>query len=189
MKPGPLELVDHLRDVLVCMEKSDYAIARARLDELKYLLESSGPQAAQGVSLWRVGSKVPLNVYEGDRPVCQCHNEWDAQRIVEAMNALNYIAGLNTYEELESAPGGGSPTEQLCAYAEYSINTARSVLVATTNDLIRKIDEDTSHYRADSFGPQAAQVVCPSCKEPLEESDDDKYSPYHVSCRFGGLDT
>lgn len=35
---------------------------------------------------WRVGSKVPLNVYQGDRPVCQCHNEADAQQIVEAMN-------------------------------------------------------------------------------------------------------
>lgn len=37
--------------------------------------------------LWRVGSKVPLNVYEGNRPVCQCHNSDDAVRIVEAMNA------------------------------------------------------------------------------------------------------
>lgn len=34
---------------------------------------------------WRVGHKVPLNVYEGDRPVCQCHSEQDAARIVEAM--------------------------------------------------------------------------------------------------------
>jgi len=36
--------------------------------------------------MWRVGSKVPLNVYDGDRPVCQCHNEKDARDIVEAMN-------------------------------------------------------------------------------------------------------
>jgi len=36
---------------------------------------------------WRVGSKIPLNVYEGDRPVCQCHSEEDARRIVAAMNA------------------------------------------------------------------------------------------------------
>lgn len=35
---------------------------------------------------WRVGSKVPLNVYEGDRAVCQCHNEQDARRIVAALN-------------------------------------------------------------------------------------------------------
>ena len=35
---------------------------------------------------WRVGSKVPLNVYDGDRPVCQCHSEEDAARIVAAMN-------------------------------------------------------------------------------------------------------
>ncbi len=35
---------------------------------------------------WRVGKKVKLNVYEGSRPVCQCHNVEDAKRIVEAMN-------------------------------------------------------------------------------------------------------
>jgi len=35
---------------------------------------------------WRVGSKVPINVYEGDRPICQCHTAEDAKRIVAAMN-------------------------------------------------------------------------------------------------------
>src|SRR4051794_8034131 len=35
---------------------------------------------------WRVGRKVPLNVYRGDRPVCQCHNELDAREIVDGMN-------------------------------------------------------------------------------------------------------
>jgi len=36
---------------------------------------------------WRLGHKVPINVYAGDRPVCQCHNEEDARLIVEAVNA------------------------------------------------------------------------------------------------------
>lgn len=36
---------------------------------------------------WWVGTKVPINVYEGDRPVCQCHTAVDAKRIVAAMNA------------------------------------------------------------------------------------------------------
>lgn len=35
---------------------------------------------------WRVGSTVKLNVYEGERAVCQCHNVEDAARIVEAVN-------------------------------------------------------------------------------------------------------
>jgi|SRR5579863_7261394 len=35
---------------------------------------------------WRVGRKVPINVYDGDRPVCQCHTELDALNIVAAMN-------------------------------------------------------------------------------------------------------
>ena len=38
------------------------------------------------ITKWRLGKKVRINVYEGDRPVCQCHNERDAARIVEAMN-------------------------------------------------------------------------------------------------------
>lgn len=36
---------------------------------------------------WRVGSHVPINVYDGDRPVCQCHTVEDAYRIVAAVNA------------------------------------------------------------------------------------------------------
>lgn len=35
---------------------------------------------------WRVGRKIPLNVYEGDRPVCQCHTEEEAMEICIAMN-------------------------------------------------------------------------------------------------------
>ena len=41
---------------------------------------------------WRVGRKVPLNVYDGDRPVCQCHNPEDAARIVAAVNGDNATA-------------------------------------------------------------------------------------------------
>jgi len=39
-------------------------------------------------NLWRVGTKVPINVYEGNRPVCQCHTALDARLIVEAVNKL-----------------------------------------------------------------------------------------------------
>jgi hypothetical protein len=35
---------------------------------------------------WRVGRHISLNVYEGDRPICQCHTAMDARRIVEAVN-------------------------------------------------------------------------------------------------------
>lgn len=37
---------------------------------------------------WRTGHKVKLNVYDGDRPVCQCHSQKDAERIVRAVNAM-----------------------------------------------------------------------------------------------------
>lgn len=37
---------------------------------------------------WRVGAKVPINVYAGDRPVCQSHTAEDAALIVESVNGL-----------------------------------------------------------------------------------------------------
>lgn len=68
---------------------------------------------------WRVGSRVPLNVYEGDRPVCQCHSVEDAKRIVIAMNQapskyldsvrelkLNVRAFNGTLNALHQANGG-----------------------------------------------------------------------------------
>jgi hypothetical protein len=45
---------------------------------------------------WRVGSKVPINVYEVDRPVCQCQTPDDARRIVAAMNAASQPSGAYT---------------------------------------------------------------------------------------------
>lgn len=35
---------------------------------------------------WSVGGKVPLNVYENDRPMFQCHTPEDAERIVSLLN-------------------------------------------------------------------------------------------------------
>jgi hypothetical protein len=40
---------------------------------------------------WRVGSKIPINVYDGDRPVCQCQTALDARKIVCAVN--KYLEG------------------------------------------------------------------------------------------------
>lgn len=39
------------------------------------------------MSTFRVGGKVPLNVYEDDRPVFQAHTPEDAARLVELLNA------------------------------------------------------------------------------------------------------
>jgi hypothetical protein len=38
--------------------------------------------------MWRTGNKVPINVYDGDRPVCQCQTAMDAKLIVRAVNNL-----------------------------------------------------------------------------------------------------
>jgi hypothetical protein len=42
---------------------------------------------------WRVGRRVRLNVYDGDRPVCQCHTEAEARIIVDAVNAWSSANG------------------------------------------------------------------------------------------------
>lgn len=60
---------------------------------------------------WRVGSKVPLNVYDGDRPVCQCHNVGDAMLIVDAMNGCE-LQHATLRAELQRLRSGAS-TEAL----------------------------------------------------------------------------
>jgi hypothetical protein len=48
---------------------------------------------------WRVGSNIPLNVYDGNRPVCQCHSFMDALDIVNAMNAMvQPTSGHHTFD-------------------------------------------------------------------------------------------
>lgn len=50
-------------------------------------------------NMWRVGNKVPVNVYDGDRPVCQCHSEDDAKLIVQAVNVYKAMpSGLSEAE-------------------------------------------------------------------------------------------
>ena len=47
--------------------------------------------------LWRVGSKVPLNVYDGEgNPVCQCHSEIQSMLIVAAVNYANSDSNIIT---------------------------------------------------------------------------------------------
>lgn len=80
-----IECAERLKDCCggTCGEAK---VARAFLS-LNGKLEAAKIQLGAGT--WRVGKKVPLNVYEGDRSVCQCHNEMDAALIVTAMNSNN----------------------------------------------------------------------------------------------------
>ena len=45
------------------------------------------PEQPPVTGQFRVGGKVPLNVYEGDRPVFQCHTPEEAARFVALLNA------------------------------------------------------------------------------------------------------
>jgi hypothetical protein len=74
---------DTRADVLRQLEAAHPDAAEMRIK----LLEDRRP------ALWRVGARVPLNVYEGDRPVCQCHTAADAFRIVTALNDVVTRAG------------------------------------------------------------------------------------------------
>lgn len=58
---------------------------------------ASSPEATQ--QKWRVGGKVPLNVYKGDRPIFQAHSIEDAREVVDGMNAA-------TQQAAEQASGG-----------------------------------------------------------------------------------
>jgi len=56
--------------------------------------------------LWRIGTKIPINVYDGDRPVCQAQTAADARLIVGAVNEhLKRIAEAR--KPVKVAPVGG----------------------------------------------------------------------------------
>ena len=64
--------------------------------------DSGAVERSASPAKWRVGSKVPINVYEGDRPVCQCHTVTDARRIVSAMNFYQRITKSSTPPKLRT---------------------------------------------------------------------------------------
>jgi hypothetical protein len=78
-------------------------------DSLGSAVPPSSESALRGK--WRVGSKVKLNVYEADRPVCQCHSFIDAHAIVAAMN--RFAAQAPAYDFDDRQPAGGPPTPDL----------------------------------------------------------------------------
>lgn len=47
--------------------------------------------------MWRVGTQIPLNVYEDGRAVCQCHSAEDARRIVDAMNISDDVEAVGKF--------------------------------------------------------------------------------------------
>jgi hypothetical protein len=58
---------------------------------------------------WRTGKKVPINVYDNDRPVCQCQTAMDAKLIVRAVNKLldEDVVVDAEWPEVEREPGQG----------------------------------------------------------------------------------
>lgn len=60
------------------------------------------------MSTWRVGGKVPLNVYEDNKPMFQCHTPEDAARIVRLLNGASelYRALEDLVQQVEKAEPG-----------------------------------------------------------------------------------
>jgi hypothetical protein len=72
--------------------------------------------------IWRVGKNIPLNVYDGDRPVCQTHTAIDARRIAAAMN--QYDSDDRDWKQIAEALGFGNPEK---ATREQIVEAARSL--------------------------------------------------------------
>ncbi len=66
---------------------------------------------------WRVGKHMPINVYEGDRPICQCHTALDAKRIVAGVNGTSSIL-REVLPQLRWANIHGSRCDELIAEIE-----------------------------------------------------------------------
>lgn len=102
----------------------------------------SGPRIAkEGQSTrFRVGSRVKLNVYDGDRPLCQCHSESDSQMVVDALTRLHSTAakvtavpptdaeidGMVREIAFHHAYGGGDALRKLECYARIGAASAKA---------------------------------------------------------------
>lgn len=54
---------------------------------------------------YRTGHRVPLNVYDGDRPIFQAHSEQDAERFVALMNIGERIETVTAAEIAQHIEG------------------------------------------------------------------------------------
>lgn len=86
------------------------------------------------MSKWRTGSKVPINVYDGDRPVCQCHNPEDAARIVAALNGA--ASALGFIDEFPEHPAPADiPIEDL-GVGVRAYNVLNAMNIKTVSEII-----------------------------------------------------
>jgi hypothetical protein len=60
---------------------------------------------------WRGGKKVPINVYDGDRLVCQCQTAADASRIVKAMNRMEQNT-VQAQTDIAEGDSGQTPKQK-----------------------------------------------------------------------------
>jgi hypothetical protein len=84
--------------------------------------------------MWRVGTKIPINVYDGNRPVCQCQTETDAALIVLAVNRFirhaAHMSHLRTLMHDWDSDGSIPPTEAALVLAEQTVNAQPTIVPA-----------------------------------------------------------
>jgi hypothetical protein len=106
--------------------------------------------------MWRVGAKIPLNVYDGDRPVCQCHSDQDARTIADAVNAVQ--SGSTTDPLLRE---NASLREQ-----NRRLRADWLAMSAGNQELVDELARLRSVKRAES------PKTCRACGGPMPPSDD-----------------
>jgi hypothetical protein len=114
---------------------------------------------------WRVGSKIPINVYDGDRPVCQCQTVADARKIVTAVN----------YFESRSPDGDGpsmsSRASGVCVARPADEAGTVPVVDAASGEALRAGSEP-----ADSHQP-AGVVPRPPPETEMHDDDQARVAP------------
>jgi len=136
------------------------------------------------MSNWRVGSKVPLNVYEVNRPVCQCHSEEDAQRIVGAFAEVERLEKISAeaYVDLHKRKERHSEDVEKLGegFQKFSqewlhLDAARTALIeerdagVATIAALRKALEPFAAWGARIRGLNYLGDDCPLIAEPEEE--------------------
>ena len=90
---------------------------------------------------WRVGTKVPLNVYDAtDKPICQCHTEESAAFLVDCVNHRTYEALIDNgaFAEAERYFSEKKPEWACPGYGHHGHNCRTCTGCTAEREAIRK---------------------------------------------------
>lgn len=107
---------------------------------------------------FRTGGRVPLNVYEGDRPIFQAHTPEDAERLVSLLNA-----GASAPKPVIVADGEHTPGPwTFRSGVDLEVQTKRGVEMLQTPAHVVKVDQDGEGRKRTMFICDCAGVGLPN---------------------------